>query len=267
MSSVSPSKQAAKDLSALSRDKQASSEKLTMLTAYDFNTAQALEASGIDSILVGDSLAMVALGYPNTRFVTTDEMLTFVGAVRRGAPNSIIIGDLPYSTAIKDVQGIVEDAKSFIEAGANIVKIEGAEDKVLAVVKELKAIDIPVLGHIGYTPQDIEKFPKGRMVRDREALLQDAKALDKAGVIGIVIELVPSEISKEITESVDAITIGIGAGQECDGQVLVTDDVLGRFTVFKPRFLKAYSNQHDDSIEAFQRFISDVKSLKYPPVE
>lgn len=252
-----------KNYSKLRRDATATG-KLSMLTAYDFNTAMALEKAGIDSILVGDSLAMVALGYQDTTEVTPEEMQTFTAAVRRGAPSSIVTTDVPLKTFQKEIPEIIKDCQGFIDAGANFVKIEGASAKAIELIQELKKHSIEVLGHIGYTPQDIEKFKGSKLVSDEAALLRDAKLLDENNVIGMVIEMVPADLAEKVTAAVAVPTIGIGAGKACDGQVLVTDDMLGRFAMFKPKFVKRYSEQFEDAKSAIENFVKDIKSGDFP---
>lgn len=241
------------------------SKKITVLTAYDFNTARALEEAGIDTILVGDSLAMVALGYEDTTQVSFEEMLSFTAAVKRGANNSIIISDIPYCSAIKDTEDLIADAQKLIKAGASLVKIETAELKTIDSIKAMVDAGITVMGHIGYTPQSVDKFKdKSKVVRDEEMLISEAKSLEEAGVSSIVLEMVPASIAKKITETITIPTIGIGAGKDCDGQVLVTDDMLGRFNLINPKFLRRYSNQFEDSVNSIKEYIKDVKEEQFP---
>lgn len=256
-----------KDLSIFKR-KEAEAKsplgKISVLTAYDFNTAKALDQAGIDCILVGDSLAMVALGYKDTTQVTPEEMLTFTKAVLRGAPNSVVIADIPLLSVKKDFNETIEDCKKFIAAGADMIKIENAEAKTLDLIKELKKLGIKTMAHIGYTPQSPEKFTESIIVRDETKLLQEAKALEEAGAVAIVLEMIPDEIAEKITESTSMPTIGIGAGLGCDGQVLVTDDMLGRFAEFKPKFVKRYAEQHKDMLRAFNEYMNEVQSGQFP---
>ncbi len=239
-------------------------KKLSVLTAYDFNTAYALEQAGVDLILVGDSLAMVALGYEDTTQVTAGEMLTFTKAVLRGAPNTTVVADIPLLSIKKELSKTIEDCKKFIEAGADLVKIENAEPETLELLLELKKLDIPFMGHIGYTPQRPEKFTGSKMITDEELLLSEAKALENAGALAIVLEVIPDQIAKKITETLSIPTVGIGAGKDCDGQVLVTDDLLGRYPLFKPKFVKRYDEQHESTVNAFKNYINDVKSESFP---
>lgn len=235
--------------------------KITMLTAYDFNTARALAEAGIDYILVGDSLAMVGLGYPNTQTVSLGEMLIATRAVRRGAPQSKIITDMPLQAVNKKIIEAMKAAEQIIIAGANIVKIENAEKETLRLIRKLSDERIEVMGHLGYTPQS---FDKPALVKDREKLLEDAHKLEELGVMAIVLEMVPSEIATEITEAIKIPTIGIGAGAGCSGQVLVSDDMLGRYNLMNPKFLRRYSNQYEDMLSSFKKYIDDVKGGDFP---
>ncbi len=238
--------------------------KLTVLTAYDFNTARALAEAGVDYILVGDSLAMVGLGYSSTQRVSLGEMLICTRAVRRGAPNSKIITDMPLRALHKSLSDSVDAAHKIIKAGANIVKIENAEKETLKLIEKLREEEIEVMGHIGYTPQS---FDKPVLVQDRDQLIADAVRLVEHGVMGIVLEMVPSDIAREITELLaqkNIPTIGIGAGVATTGQVLVSDDMLGRYNLINPKFLRRYSNQYQDMVKSFKEYISDVQNESFP---
>lgn len=235
--------------------------KITMLTAYDFNTARALVEAGIDYILVGDSLAMVGLGYPNTQTVSLGEMLIATRAVRRGAPEAKIISDMPLQAANKKIIEALKAAEQLVIAGANIVKIENAHKDTLRLIRKLREERIEVMGHLGYTPQS---FDKPILVKDREKLLEDARKLEELGVMGIVLEMVPNEIAIEITAAMSIPTIGIGAGAGCSGQVLVSDDMLGRYNLIQPKFLRRYSNQYEEMVGSFKKYIDDVKGGEFP---
>lgn len=227
------------------------SKKISVLTAYDFNTARALEEAGIDLILVGDSLAMVGLGYKNTKDVSLDEMIMCLKAVRRGALKTRIVVDLPYCSVSSDIARMVYDSRKLIDSGADLVKIENADDKTLEAIKVLKALDIEVMGHIGYTPQTIEK---PSLCKDKERLFREAKALEEAGVTSIVLELVEEAIASELTHTLSIATIGIGSGKGTTGQVLVSDDILGRYNLMKPKFVTRLSSQYEDMLRVFREF-------------
>lgn len=237
------------------------SEKITMLTAYDYNTARALVEAGIDYILVGDSLAMVGLGYSNTQTVSLGEMLIATRAVRRGAPQAQIITDMPLQAANKKIIEALKAAEQIIIAGANIIKMENAHKETLRLIRKLREERIEVMGHLGYTPQS---FAKPELVKDKEKLLEEAHKLEDHGVMAIVLEMVPSEIAAEITQAIRIPTVGIGAGAGCSGQVLVSDDMLGRYNLMNPKFLRRYSNQYQDMVSSFKKYIEDVKSGDFP---
>lgn len=237
---------------------------ITVLTAYDFNTARALEEAGIDYILVGDSLAMVAHGHKNTKTISLGQMLASTRAVKKGAAKTKIIADIPLSIVKKTKEQVLDAAKKLIQAGADIVKIENAEKQTIEQIKLLIENNIAVMGHIGYTPQS---FDKPIIVKDREALIAAAHKLNEVGVMALVLEMIPAEIAKEITEALKIPTIGIGAGVDCAGQVLVSDDMLGRYNLFEPKFLKRYANQYQESVTAFKAYIEDVKNKNFPSSE
>jgi 3-methyl-2-oxobutanoate hydroxymethyltransferase len=236
-------------------------QKITVITAYDFNTARALAEAGVDYILVGDSLAMVAFGYPDTKRVSLGEMLICTRAVHRGAPETPIITDMPLQAVSKSINDSIKSAEQIIKAGANFVKIENAEKQTLKLINKLVEKKIPVMGHIGYTPQS---FEKPTLVKDQEKLLEDALALESVGASGIFLEMIPSEIARIITDNLKIPTIGIGAGSETSGQVLVGDDLLGRYNLVNPKFLRRYANQYGESVSAFRNFIKDVRSGDFP---
>ena len=245
-----------------------SNEKITMLTAYDYSTAQVLEKAEIDGILVGDSLAMVALGYENTYNITIDEMLIFVKAIARGAKNSFIIGDMPFMSYNLSVAQGLENASKMIKAGASGVKLEGCNEHILALIKRCVESGIPVLGHLGFTPQLMNTIGghkiQGKTSDKIEEILKSAKKLQEAGCFAVVLELMPEESAKYITENLNIPTIGIGAGKYCSGQIVVTDDILGKFTDFAPKFVKKYANLHDTVLTAVEEYISEVKNELFP---
>ena len=241
--------------------------KITMLTAYDFATANLVERAGIDIILIGDSLANVVLGLDSTTQVGMPEMLHHTRAVRRGAPNSLLIGDMPYSAYQVDPNQATANALQFIEAGCAGVKLEwfpGCAD----VATELLAAKIPVMGHIGLTPQTAEKLG-GFKCRGKDAagalkLIQEASLLEKLGCFAIVLECVPDEIAALITKKLSIPTIGIGAGVHCDGQVLVINDLLGLFERHTPKFVKKYAQLSQDIFKAITDFKTEVSLGKFP---
>ena len=246
-------------------------EKITMLTAYDYSTAQAIEECDIDAILVGDSLAMVALGYKNTYNITIDEMLIFVQAVARGAKNSFIIGDMPFMSYNLSVQQGLENAAKMIKAGASAVKLEGCNKHILTLVKRCTESGIPVLGHLGFTPQLMNTIGghriQGKTACDTENILRSAKKLQEAGCFAVVLELMPADSAKYITENLLIPTIGIGAGKYCSGQIVVTDDILGKFTDFTPKFVKKYASLKDVMQEGIQAYKTEVKNENFPSEE
>lgn len=243
-------------------------EKIAMLTAYDYSTAKVLDEAEIDGILVGDSLAMVALGYDNTYNITIDEMLIFIRAVARGAKNSFIIGDMPFMSYNLSIEQGLENASKMIKAGANAVKIEGCNDHILALTKRLVESGIPVLAHLGLTPQLLNILGgykiQGKTVEQIEYILECAQKLEKAGAFALVLELLPSESAEYITRSLKIPTIGIGAGINCDGQIVVTDDILGKFTDFAPKFVKKFADIHDIMLNGVRNYSKEVKDLEFP---
>jgi 3-methyl-2-oxobutanoate hydroxymethyltransferase len=243
-------------------------EKIALLTAYDYSTAQVLDKAEIDGILVGDSLAMVVLGHENTYTITIDEMLIFIKAVARGAKNSFIIGDMPFMSYNLSVAQGLENAGRMIKAGANAVKLEGCNEHIVNLVKRCTETGIPVLGHLGFTPQLMNTIGghkiQGKTSDKIEAILDSAKKLQNAGCFGIVLELMPADSAKYITENLKIPTIGIGAGVNCSGQIVVIDDILGKFTDFTPKFVKKYANLHDEILNGVQKYKQEVKEGIFP---
>lgn len=243
-------------------------EKIAMLTAYDYSTAQILDKIDIDGILVGDSLAMVALGYENTYNITIDEMLVFVKAVARGAKNSFIIGDMPFMSYNLSIEQGLENASKMIKAGASAVKMEGCNEHIIALIKRSVESGIPVLGHLGFTPQLMNTIGghkiQGKTINQIDTILESAKKLQNAGCFAIVLELMPTEAAKYITENLEIPTIGIGAGKDCSGQIVVTDDILGKFTDFVPKFVKKYANLNEIIFNALQEYKKEVKEVIFP---
>lgn len=243
-------------------------QKITMLTAYDYSTAKALDEAGIDAILVGDSLAMVALGYENTMSVTLDEMLIFTRAVARGAKTSMVVADMPFMSYQASVEEGIKSAGKFIQAGAKAVKIEGCSDYIVELVKRLTESGIPVISHLGFTPQFINSFGghfvQGKTAESTKIILEQARKMECAGAFCILLEMVPEEAAKYITENITVPTIGIGAGRYCSGQILVSDDILGKYSDFTPKFVKKYADIYSTVKEAAKEYITDVKKGEFP---
>jgi len=241
-------------------------EKLVEVTAYDFPQARAVDAAGVDMVLVGDSLAMVVLGHADTLSVTMDEMLHHVKAVRRGLSRALLIADMPFGSFHLGPEQAVENALRFVkEGGASAVKIEGAR---IDIIEALVAAEIPVQAHLGLTPQSIHKFGgfkvQGRGAEAREALLAAARAVEAAGAFSLVLECIPSELAREVSDALEIPTIGIGAGAACDGQVLVYHDLLGIEERIAPRFVRRYAELGLASREAIAAFAADVREGRFP---
>lgn len=246
-------------------------EKIALLTAYDYSTAKVLDECQIDGILVGDSLAMVALGHKDTYSVTMEEMLIFINAVARGAKNSFIVGDMPFMSYNVSVEQGLDNIAKMIRAGANAVKLEGCNSHILELIKRSVESGIPVLGHLGLTPQSMNLIGghkiQGKTADATKKILESALQLQEAGVFAVVLELLPEESAKYITQNLKIPTIGIGAGVNCDGQIVVSDDILGKFTDFKPKFVKNYADLHSITTKAFENYIHEVKSCEFPAQE
>ncbi len=242
-------------------------EKITMLTSYDYCFAKIVDEAGIDIILVGDSLGMVFAGEENTLSVTLDQMIYHTKAVKRGVKNALVVIDMPFLTYHVSIEKSIENCgRALKESGAEAVKIEGGEN-VSPTIEAITKAGIPVMGHIGLTPQYIHQLGGFKVQKEKEKLLNDAKAVESAGAFSIVLECIPESIAKEITESLSIPTIGIGAGRYCDGQVLVINDMLGLFDRFLPKFVKKYSNLKEQSLKAISDFIDEVKYGKFPSEE
>ena len=245
-----------------------SGEKIAMLTAYDYSTAKVIEEAGIDAILVGDSLAMVALGYRDTYIITADEMQVFVKAVSKGAKNTFIVADMPFMSYNINVEQGLENASKMIKAGASAIKLEGCNKYILTLIQRCIESGIPVLGHLGFTPQLMNTIGghkiQGKTAEMTEEILASAQKLEKAGCFAIVLELMPAESAKYITDNLNIPTIGIGAGAGCSGQIVVTDDILGKFTDFKPKFVKKYADLHGVVLESVTKYKDEVKNLIFP---
>ncbi len=243
-------------------------KKISMVTSYDYSTAKAAQEADIDMILVGDSVGMVMLGYENTINVTINEMEIFTKAVTKGANESFVVADMPFLSCGVSISETVKNAGILIKAGAQAVKIEGANDEILKEIKTLTDNGIAVMGHLGFTPQYINTFG-GFKVQSKTfdktiKMLEDAKKLVEAGVFAIVLEMVPSQSAKYVTENISVPTIGIGAGVDCSGQVLVIDDMLGRYSNFTPKFAKKYANLYETIRDAVKEYKSDVLNKNFP---
>ena len=250
------------------RDMKQKGEKITMLTAYDYSTAKIVDEVGIPLILVGDSLGTVLLGYETTIPVTMEDMLHHTKAVVRGTSNALIVGDMPFMTYHISVADAMRNAARFIqEAGAQTVKLEGGVT-VAEKVRSIVNCGIPVMGHIGLTPQSVHQFGghrvQGRTPEAATRILEDARALEEAGVFAIVLETVPAPLATLITEKVSVPTIGIGSGAGCDGQVQVINDLLGSFTDFAPRHAKQYAKLADIMTGAITEYYNEVKASTFP---
>jgi len=246
-------------------------DKIVMLTAYDYQTAVLEDRSGIDMILVGDSLGMTVLGYENTIPVTLEEIIHHLKGVARARPRAFLVGDLPFMSYQASGRDAVRNAGRLIkEGGAEAVKLEGGR-RMEPVLRAIIDADIPVMGHIGLTPQSVHHFGGYRVQgRDEESaakLVDEGKFLEDAGCFAMVIEGVPWAVAQRITEAVQIPTVGIGAGSHCDGQVLVVNDLLGMDDEFEPRFVKRYANVGQQMMDAFDAYIDDVKNGRFPDTE
>jgi 3-methyl-2-oxobutanoate hydroxymethyltransferase len=253
------------------RTKKAQGEIITMLTAYDYPTALAVDRAGIDSILVGDSLGMVVLGYESTLPVTMEDMLHHCKAVARGAKSALLVGDMPFMSYQASADEAVRNAGRFLqEAGMGAVKLEGGRERK-AAVEAIVGAGIPVMGHLGLTPQSVHQFggyrAQGKTALAAQRLLEDAILLQEAGCFSIVLETIPTQLARYMSEKLEIPTIGIGAGAGCDGQVLVTHDLLGLFDRFTPRFVKKYSDIHGTMAQAFKQYKLDVQEGQFPAAE
>ncbi len=252
------------------KEKKVRGEKITVLTAYDYAMAGLLDRAGIDVLLVGDSLGMVVLGHEDTLSVTLEMMVEHTRAVARGAKHALVVSDMPFLSYQVDVGEAVRNAGRLIQGGAAAVKIEGGSS-VIEVARRLVAIGIPVMGHLGLTPQSVHQLggfgPQAQTPESADILLGEAKSLEEAGVFSIVLESIPSELAERVTSELAVPTIGIGAGPHCDGQVLVSYDTFGLFQGSVPPFVKQYAQLGDQIMEATRAYIEDVKSSRFPTLE
>jgi 3-methyl-2-oxobutanoate hydroxymethyltransferase len=246
-------------------------DPITVLTAYDFPTARIADEAGVDVLLVGDSLGTVVLGYESTLPVTMEDMLHHTAAVTRAKPSALVVADMPFMSYQVSVEHAVANAGRFIqETGADAVKLEGGE-RVIDAVTRLVEIGIPVMGHLGLTPQSVLAMGgykvQARGEADQERLVREAQLLEKAGCFAIVLEGIPARLGAQVSRVLSIPTIGIGAGVGCDGQVLVTHDLLGLFLGHEPKFVRRYANMAEAMREAFDRYIADVKARRFPSEE
>jgi 3-methyl-2-oxobutanoate hydroxymethyltransferase len=253
------------------RLKKQRGELITMLTAYDYPTALAVDQAKIDSILVGDSLGMVVLGYENTLPVTMADMLHHCRAVARGARYALLIGDMPFMSYQASVAEAVQNAGRFLqEAGMDAIKLEGGRER-LDAIEAIASAGIPVMGHLGLTPQSVHQLggfrAQGKSVEAAKHMVEDALALQDAGCFSIVLESVPARLAELISRRLEIPTIGIGAGVGCDGQVLVTHDLIGLFDRFVPRFVKQYAHIHAEMSRALSAYRDDVSARRFPAEE
>lgn len=252
-------------------EKKQKGEKIITLTAYDYPLAQILDQTGCDIVLVGDSLGMVVLGYPDTLSVTMDEMLHHTKAVARACRRSMVVADMPYLSYHINEEETLKNAGRFLKEGrAQAVKIEGGKKRA-HIVKHLVEAEIPVMGHIGLTPQSVHCFSgfrvQGKSLDKAKQLVEDALALEHAGAFSLVLEGMPAELARIITSKLHIPTIGIGAGINCDGQVLVTYDLIGYFNRFRPKFVRRYLELNEELQKVFKQFYKDVKENKFPAQE
>ena len=246
-------------------------EKITMLTAYDYTTAKMVDAGGVDAVLIGDSASNVMAGHETTLPITLDQMIYHSQCVVRGVDRALVVADLPFGTYQSDTQKALESGVRMMkESGAHALKIEGGEE-IAESVSRLVNAGIPVMGHLGLTPQSIYQFGtyKVRAKEDAEAekLLKDAKILEELGCFAIVLEKIPAKLAKKVTESISIPTIGIGAGSDCDGQVLVFHDMVGMNKGFSPKFLRRYLDLYSEITGAVSQYVKDVKDVSFPNQE
>lgn len=247
-------------------------KKLTMLTAYDYSMAKVIDDSGVNAILVGDSLGMVALGYENTLSVTMEDMIHHSKAVARGAKSALIVVDMPfmsYQTSVYDA--VVNAGRLVKEGGAHAVKLEGGEETVLKAIEATVKAQIPVMGHLGLTPQSVNAFGgfkvQGKSIEAAKRIIEDAKKIEAAGAFALVLECIPDKLAEIISKELTIPTIGIGAGAGCDGQVLVYADMISLFSQFKPKFVKTYEDVGSIMKNAFKEYVKEVQTGEFPGKE
>jgi 3-methyl-2-oxobutanoate hydroxymethyltransferase len=250
-------------------EKKARGEKIVALTGYDFPTALILDEAGVDIILVGDSLGMVVLGYENTIPVTMDEMIHHTKAVTRAVRRALVIGDMPYFSFHQTEQLTIANASRFLkEAGAKAIKIEGASKRRLKLIEAMVEAEIPVMGHVGLTPQSIHHLGRfkvrGKETEEARKIYADAQDLERAGVFAVILECIPQDLARRITAKMRVPTIGIGAGPHCDGQILVFHDLVGYSTGYIPKFVKRYADLQAVIGRAVRKYTEDVKAGAFP---
>ena len=260
-----------KTTTAVFKKKKQSGEKITMLTAYDYSTAKLEDEAGVDAILVGDSLGMVVLGYENTLSVTMEDMLHHSKAVARGAKSAMVVTDMPFMSYQTSVYDAVVNAGRLVKEGhADAVKLEGGV-KFAGHIQTIVDASIPVMGHIGMTPQSVNAFGgfkvQGKSAEDAKRVIEDAKAVEAAGAFAVVMECVPAALTEYISGIVNIPIIGIGAGSGCDGQVLVYQDMLGMYSDFTPKFVKTFGNIGAEMKQCFEKYCDEVKTGSFPAKE
>ncbi len=246
-------------------------KKFSALTAYDFSTAKYIDEAGIDLILVGDSLAMVALGYESTHAVGVDEMRIFTKAVAKGVSRAMVVTDMPFMSYNVDLTSAVNNCAQMIKSGAQAVKIEGCNDYILSLVEKLTQCGIPVMGHLGFTPQLMNTLGgykiQGKTAEATTKIIEQAKKLQKAGAFSVVLEMIPEKSTEKISKKLDIPTISCGAGKHCTGQILVSDDVFGKYGEFKPKFARKYGNMRELILDCAKKFNTDVKNGSFPSAD
>ncbi len=251
--------------------RKAEKQRISMLTCYDYTTAKIVNSSNLDAVLVGDSLGNVMLGYEDTLSVTMEDMITFGRAVSRGCKDKLVVIDMPFMSYQVSVEQALTNAGRLLKEGrGNAVKLEGGR-RIFDQIKAITQAGIPVMGHIGMTPQSVNAFGgnkvQGKTEDAARKLIDDALAVQEAGAFSVVLECVPAKLSKIVTEKLDIPTIGIGAGVDCDGQILVYQDMLGMYKDFSPKFVKHFANAGDLYLEAFNKYDEEVKSAVFPAPE
>lgn len=246
-------------------------QRITALTAYDYSTAKHLDEAGVDIVLVGDSLAMVALGYETTHAIGMEEMLVFTKAVAKGVTRALVAVDMPFMSYHTDIATAIKNAGEMIKIGAKAIKIEGGSKYILDVVERCVQSGIPVIGHLGFTPQYLNTIGgyniQGKSFTATVEILEQAKKLQEAGVFAIVLEMVPEESAKYITDNLTIPTIGIGAGRFCSGQILVSDDIFGKFSDFTPKFARKYGDLNLLTKNCTKQYVEEVRNGKFPSEE